>query len=188
MKKFLVILLCICLVCGIESPSMAAKKRAKKSKAQQGDKIEQILRRYKVANSPINANTIRRILKQSGNDLILVVTSGSTDDDDMDNITYWKLISARTGAEQSGVVERVQSLFFYEVVDAHESGACMVTFYPPGSTLVFYDAQGYYLSSYTDKKCFAGLAKALAKSYKYDKNPNPNYRDTALLPFFWGAD
>ena len=70
-------------------------------------------------HSAVNANVIRSVLKQSGNDLILVVTRD-------------------------------------------------------------------YLSKYTDKKGFAGLARALAKSYKYDKNPNSNFHDTALLPFFWG--
>ena len=147
--------------------------------------IAQILKRHKPAmHSAVNANVIRNVLKQSGNDLILVVTNGV--DDELDIITYWKLISAKTGAEQSGVVERKRWVFFNEVSDAHDSGACQVTFYAPGSTLVFYDAQGNYLSKYTDKKGFAGLARALAKSYKYDKNPNSNFHDTALLPFFWG--
>ena len=64
MKKFIVMMLCVCLIFGNESPSLAAKKKAKKSASQQGDKIAQILKRHKPAmHSTVNANVIRSVLK-----------------------------------------------------------------------------------------------------------------------------
>lgn len=108
MKKFLVMFLCVCMIFGNGSPSLAAKKKAKKSASQQGDKIEQILKRYPERASSINAQFIRSILKITGNDKILAITSES--EMDGDSTAYWKLISATNASEKKGFLP------YYEII------------------------------------------------------------------------
>ena len=180
MKKFLVILLCICLVCGIESPSMAAKKRAKKSKAQQGDKVEQILKQHKPYN-PINAQIIRSVMKKYKNNLILAIT---VDSDKYD--VEAGIINASTGAKKRIGISADRVDFLQEVPEK----ACIAEVHFMGGYIEFLDAKGKYISRYDHEEALSpfnpkggrNLGDMLIEMYSLPDGNTADERNTATLP------
>ena len=178
MKKFMVMLLCVCLVCGIDSSSIAANKKAKKTPAKKTDPITRLLKAGPLNAKYVNAGLIRSMLKKSGNDLILVIY-GDADSEGISTTVNWMLVSAKTGSEKTGIIAHNDDAIYEEL----DPEVCQASFYMDGdNTLVFYNAEGAYYSKFTDQKGLAGLKRELKKSYKFSKD---DYSDTAFLPLLF---
>ena len=133
-RRIIAFLLVLCLILGLPSTSMAAKKKSAREKSSSGDAVAQILKKYKPLNKT-NTQIIRNAINKYKRDQILIITW-----DESGGIINFELISSKNGAR---VVKADAGLgdFPYSYWEKMEKGC---VFMNSGIALRFYDTKGNY--------------------------------------------
>ena len=179
MKKFISLLLVLCLVVGLASTSMAAaKKKAAKKSSGASDKVAQILKNHKPENAT-NAQTLRNALSKYKQTHVLIITL--TDD----HTLIFELISTKDGKSKGeDYLELGEDplLLWDKMKKAHT-----FAFAAMGRYMSFFGANSYYDSVSFDD--FIGGADNLYDlfdnngTFTFTDSDSSAERNTATIPF-----
>ena len=183
MKKFISLLLVLCLVVGLASTSMAAaKKKAAKKSSGASDKVAQILKNHKPENAT-NAQTLRNALSKYKQTHVLIITL--TDD----HTLIFELISTKDGKSKGkDYLELGEKyidnplLLWDKMKKAHT-----FAFAAMGRDMSFFGANSYYDSVSFDD--FIGGADNLYDlfdnngTFTFTDSDSSAERNTATMPF-----